>query len=164
MLDNKGGSPPMHDSKGGMGTETPPRGLDRNPTPPKLPKPPDLPAVGTRLLYIESEDCEAFFATVTEHRLSTKAAPGQWVVKYCSDGYDGEDDNGWDYGLPLAAAVAAAAKQQRALFGRLGSLQVPNGAQSEPWPESARPSRTKGGAVLTQARPLGQQTGEAPVG
>ena len=133
-------------------------------------KPPDLPAVGTRLFYVEDADNEAFFATVTRQHPSREAAPGQWVVQYRSGDYDGED---YDIKTVMAGAMGCHLQLQspqlqnsrgHALFGRLGSLQVPNGAQSEPWPESARPSRTKGGAVLTQARPLGQQTGEAPVG
>ena len=78
---------------------------------PKPPKRPDLPAVGTQLFYAESEDCEAFVATITKQQLSRKTVPGQWIVEYHSDGYNGEGDNGWDYGLPLAVAVAAAATQ-----------------------------------------------------
>ena len=57
---------------------------------PLPPKPPDLPAVGTRLFYAEDEDNEAFYATVTKHRLSKRAVPGQWIVEFC-----GDDDGEW---------------------------------------------------------------------
>ena len=74
----------MLDSKGGMGID--PASRAATPTPMGLPKLPDLPAVRTQLFYAESKDCEAFFATVTEQWLSRRAAPGQWEVKYRSDG------------------------------------------------------------------------------
>ena len=79
---------------------------------PLLLKPPDLPAVGTRLLFALYDDSDdGGYATVTRHELSRRDKPGQWRVRFHWDHDDDGCEDGWAWcGPTLKTAVARAAK------------------------------------------------------